>query len=165
MEFRIVDLPEQETLLLAKAKDAITNAVRNGATADLALVEALALRLAIVRIDIPEQLRLMLDAVRYFYLSGRAFTGLPIAQRARALAVESADSSTAVDALLLIGVCAADAGDLPTAMEAYADGLRLATATNDPVRECKIWQNLGAALMNGGLYGEEIGRASCRERV
>ena len=56
----------------------------------------------------------------------------------------------------------ADTGDLPTAMEAYADGLRLATSTNDPVRECKIWQNLGAALMNGGLYGEAI---NCFERV
>ena len=162
MEFRIVNLPEQETLLFAKAKDAITSAVSNGATADLALVEALALQLAVVRIDIPEQLRLMLDAVRYFYLSGRAFTGLPIAQRARALAVESADSNTTVDALLLIGVCAADTGDLPTAMEAYADGLRLANATNDRFRECKIWQNLGAALMYAGLYAEAI---SCFERV
>ena len=157
----VSDRPTEDLALLVQARAEISNALRTGATSDPRLVEALATRLANIRVDIPEQLRLMLDAIRFFYLSGHAFTGLPIAQRARSLAVESADSSATLDALLLVGVCAADTGGFPTAMEAYADALRLAQGTDDSFREGKVWQNLGVALMYSGLFSEAISCFEC----
>ena len=155
------DIPTEDHDLLVHARGAISNALKTGIASDPRLVEVLATSLATIRVDVPEQLRLMLDAVRFFYLSGHAFTGLPIARRARSLAVESADSSASLDSLLLIGVCAADTGDLPTAMEAYADALRLAKASKDTFREGRVWQNLGVALMYSGLYGEAISCFEC----
>ena len=148
--------------LLKQAAVQISLALKDGAASDPRLIEVLALQLATIRVDVSEQLRLMLDAVRFFYISGQAFTGLPIAQRARSLANEVADPKATFDALLLIGVCAADTGGLPTAMEAYADALRLAGRIADKVREDRVWQNLGVALMYGGLYGEAV---NCFERV
>ena len=121
MNNQISERNKEDVEILAQARDEISNAMKAGTTPDTRLLEALASRLAGIRVDVPEQLRLMLDAVRFFYLSGHAFSGLPIAQRARALAVESADANLTIDALLLVGVCAADTGDLPTAMEAYSD--------------------------------------------
>ena len=152
----------QDSALLREAKSQISRALKDGVASDPRLIEVLASQLASMRIDVPEQLRLMLDAVRFFYISGQAFAGMPIAQKARALAIEFADSTATFDALLLVGVCAADTGGLPTAMEAYADAQRLAAGMGDKVRECKVWQNLGIALMYAGLYGEA---ANCFERV
>ncbi len=147
--------------LLKQADAQISLALKDGAASDPRLIEALALQLGNIRVDVPEQLRVMLDAVRFFYVSGQAFTGLPIAQKARSLAVEVADATATFDALLLVGVCAADTGGLPTAMEAYADALRLAGGIADKVRERRVWQNLGVALMYGGLYGEAINCFEC----
>lgn len=154
-------LPAESVALLDQAREEISHALRSGSASDPRLVEALASRLASIRVDIPEQLRLMLDAVRFFYLSGHAFTGLPIAQQARSLASESANQAATFDSLLLVGVCAADTGGLPTAMEAYADALRLAQAAGDPFREGRVWQNLGVALMYAGLYSEAINCFEC----
>ena len=161
MNFPSADRPTEDQALLDQARKEISLAQKNGTASDPRLVEALASRLAHIRVDVPEQLRLMLDAVRFFYLSGHAFTGLPIAQRARSLAVESANSNAMFDSLLLIGVCAADSGGLPTAMEAYADALRLAKAADDPFKEGRVWQNLGVALMYVGLYSEAINCFEC----
>ena len=147
--------------LLNHADTQISLALKRG-TSDSASIASLASQLANIRVDVPEQLRLMLDAVRFFYISGQALAGLPIAQQARSLAVEVSDATTTFDALLLVGVCAADTGGLPTAMEAYADALRLSGGIADAVREGRVWQNLGVALMYGGLYGEAI---NCFERV
>ena len=152
----------EDTILLTQANARISLALKDGAASDSRLIEVLASQLFNIRVDVPEQLRLMLDAVRFFYLSGQAFTGLPIAQKARSLAVEVADSKATFDALLLIGICAADTGGLPTAMEAYADALRLIGGIADKVRERRVWQNLGGALMHGGLYSEAI---TCFDRV
>ena len=152
----------EEKALLRQANAEISLALKDGVASDPRRIEVFASQLAHLRIDVPEQLRLMLDAVRFFYVSGQPFTGLPIAQKARTLAVETADSKATFDALLLVGVCAADTGGLPTAMEAYADALRLAGGIDDKVREGRVWQNIGVALMYGGLYSEAI---NCFERV
>ncbi|MBL8512869.1 MAG: HD domain-containing protein [Betaproteobacteria bacterium] len=140
----------------------IPDALRTGATSDPALVESLARQMAAVRVDLPLQLKLLLDAVRFFYVSGQPIRGLPIAVAARKLALEIAAADDLLDALLLIGVCAADTGSLPTAMEAYADALLLAQNRSDQVREGKIWLNLGVALVYSGLYREAL---SCYERA
>jgi putative two-component system response regulator len=98
----------------------------------------------------------MLDACRFLYVSGRPDRGLEIAAKARAFSLAIADEASLSTSLTLLGVCAADTGNLPLAMEAYADALTLAQATKDPAREGKIWHNLGAALIYSGLYREAI---------
>jgi putative two-component system response regulator len=98
----------------------------------------------------------MLDSVRFFYVSGQAFRGIPIARKARSYGLETGNTAATIDSLLLLGVCAADSGGLPTAMEAYADALTLAKGCKDLAREGKIWLNLGSAMIYSGLYNEAL---------
>ena len=145
-----------------QASEVISLAILDGHCADLGLIETLATQLANVRVDVPAQLKLMLDAVRFMYVSGQAFRAIPIAQKARSLGLESGDQANTLDSLLLIGVCAAETGGLPVAMEAYADALNLAQGIGDKKRECKVWLNLGVALSYSGLFREALG---CSQRV
>ena len=121
------------------------------------MLEATALSLVTIGEDRPRQLKLMLDAVRFFYVNAQPDRGINVAEQSRNFALEIADSVSASIALTLIGVCAADTGNLPKAMEAYADGLSLAQKNGDTIQESKIWHNLGAALIYSGLFNEAIG--------
>lgn len=142
--------------VLDQANELIPLALKTGTCSDPRLLEALADQLFTMRVDNVLQIKLMLDAVLFFYVSGKPERGLVLAQKARLFAVEFADAKSAAAALMFIGVCAADTGNLPMAMEAYADALSLAQRTKDTHREGKIWQNLGAALVYGGLFQEAI---------
>jgi len=153
--------PEDKTLF-NQANSVISRAVREGTCADLRLMEVLALQLATIRIDVPAQLKLMLDAVRFLYVSGQAFRAIPIAQRARSLGLETSQPQATLDALIALGICAADSGGLPDAMEAYADALSLAQGLSDPIGQGKVWLNLGAALIYSGLYREAL---ACFEKA
>ena len=120
------------------------------------------MQLASIRVDVKLQLKLMLDAVRYLYISGQAFRAIPIAQKARALGLETSQSEATLDALIALGICSADSGGLPDAMEAYADALSLAQGLSNPVGQVKVWVNLGAALIYSGLYREAL---ACFEKA
>ena len=150
-------LESDDKIVFNQASSVISGALTDGTCADPRLMEALALQLSSIRVNVPTQLKLMLDAVRYFYVSGQAFRAIPIAQKARALGLESSEPQATLDALIALGICSADSGGLPDAMEAYADALSLAQGLSDSVREGKVWLNLGVALMYGGLYREALG--------
>ena len=141
---------------LQKAEELISCALKTGTCADANLLLKLALELETFDVDKQRRLRLMLDAARFFYISGKPDVGLTLGINARELAVSTADATSAATALTLIGICAADTGNLPMAMEAYSDALSLAQKNQDMLREGKIWHNLGTALMYGGLYREAI---------
>ena len=145
-----------------RANSVISLALRDGNCEDLPQLESLALELATIRVDLPAQLKLMLDAVRFLYVSGQAFRAVPIAQKARALGLEAAEPKATLDALIALGICSADSGGLPDAMEAYADALSLAQGLADPVGQGKVWLNLGAALIYSGLYREAL---ACFEKA
>ncbi len=145
-----------------QASEVISLATRDGHCADLGLMETLATQLAQVRIDVPAQLKLMLDAIRFLYVSGQAFRAIPIAQKARALGLEASEPKATLDALIALGICSADSGGLPNAMEAYADALSLAEGLRDPTGQVKVWVNLGAALIYSGLYREAL---ACFEKA
>ena len=145
-----------------QADSVISRAFREGTCADLRLMEALALQLAKIRVEVRAQLKLMLDAVRFLYVSGQAFRAIPIAQKARALGLETSQPKATLDALIALGICSADSGGLPDAMEAYADALSLAQGLSDPVGQGKVWINLGAALIYSGLYREAL---ACFEKA
>ena len=141
---------------LREASRLIDDALRKGACSDPRLLELSALDLADIRVDVQEQLRIMLAAARFFYVTGHAFRAIPIAQKAQSLGLEAALPEQTIDALIAIGICSADSAGLPSAMEAYADALVLARGLKDPIREAKIWQNLGAALVYSGLHREAL---------
>ena len=166
-DFKLVESLKSDTFsedlaLLKEANIQISLALKDGAVSDLRLIEVLASRLADIRIDVPEQLRLMLNAVRFLYVSGQAFRAIPIAQKARALGLETSQPKATLDALIALGICSADTGSLPDAMEAYADALSLAQGLSDPIGHCKVWINLGAALIYSGLYREAL---ACFEKA
>ncbi len=142
---------------LFQAEKLIIDAIESGACADPRLLEATAMSLDDLTDDLQRQLKLMLDVVRFFYVNGQSDRGLNVAEKARNLALATADKISASIALTLIGVCAADTGNLPRAMEAYADGLSLAQKNGDTIQESKIWHNLGAALIYSGLFNEALG--------
>ena len=155
-------LETDDKALFNQANSIISLALSEGTCADLRLMEALAVQLATIRIDVQAQLKLMLDAVRFLYLSGQAFRAIPIAQKARALGLETSQPKATLDALIALGICSADSGGLPDAMEAYADALSLAQGLSDPIGQGKVWLNLGAALIYSGLYREAL---ACFEKA
>ena len=148
--------------VLKQAEDLITPALKTGACSDPRLLEALAGQLPSLGVDNEKQLKLMLDAAFFFYVSGRPDRGLEIAAKARSFALEVADAKSTAAALTMLGICAADTGNLPMAMEAYADALSLAQKNDDFSREGRVWLNLGAALIYSGLFREAI---ACFSRV
>ena len=152
----------KDKAIFNQADSVISLALREGACADPRLMESLALQLGSIRVDVQAQLKLMLDAVRFLYVSGQAFRAIPIAQKARALGLETSQPKATLDALIALGICSADSGGLPDAMEAYADALSLAQGLADPVGQGKVWLNLGAALIYSGLYREAL---ACFEKA
>ncbi len=141
---------------LQSTEDLITRALQTGTCSDANVLLQSALELEKFDIDKKRQLKLILGAAQFFYISGKPESGLTLGICARKLAVEIADVTSVGAALTVIGVCAADTGNLPMAMEAYSDALSLAQKNSDVSRETKTWHNLGAALMYSGLYREAI---------
>jgi putative two-component system response regulator len=141
---------------LQKAEGLISRALQTGTCPDANLLLDAALELGTFDVDKKRQLKLILDAARFFYISGKPESGLTLGISARELAVEIADATSAGAALTVVGICAADTGNLPMAMEAYSDALSLAQKNGDVSREGKTWQNLGVALMYSGLFREAI---------
>jgi putative two-component system response regulator len=152
----------EDKALFNQANSVISLALAEGTCADPQQFEALALKLATIRVDVRAQLKLMLDAVRFLYVSGQAFRAIPIAQKARTLGLEASEPKVTLDALIAIGICSADSGGLPDAMEAYADALSLAQGLSDSIGQGKVWLNLGAALIYSGLYREAL---ACFEKA
>lgn len=150
-------MASEDSIVFNRASDIISLALREGNCTDILQLETLALQLSAIRIDTEAQLKLMLDAVRFLYVSGQAFRAIPIAQKARALGLETSQPKATLDALIALGICSADSGGLPDAMEAYADALSLAQGLSDPIGQGKVWLNLGVALMYSGLYREALG--------
>ncbi|MCE2723850.1 MAG: hypothetical protein LW865_11305 [Betaproteobacteria bacterium] len=83
---RTTDVP------LAEALDIISAALRSGATSDVRLLERTALDLRNLEDDPPKQLALMLDAVRFFYVSGMPAIGVAVAESAKEYAGAQADA-------------------------------------------------------------------------
>ena len=147
---------------LMESLDLISAALQSGATPDPARLEAVACSLAADGSGKEARASGILDAARFFYISGRPQVGVRIAELAKSYSVETAQISSTIAAANLVGVCSADTGNLPRAMEAYADALNLAKKVSDFGQEAKIWLNTGAALIYSGLFREA---QACFQRV
>jgi putative two-component system response regulator len=101
---------------------------------------------------------------KYAFLSGHALKGLAPAQRAvesfRRLGSESRPSLR--KALTIRGALLADTGNLPVAIEVYAEALEVAIELRDPFAEAAVCNNLGCALIYAAQYQDAI---ACLERV
>lgn len=104
----------------------------------------------------------LLDVAEFFYLSGRTLLGIEPAANAVQFARQLRDASLLRKALTFQGVLLADSGNLPAAVECYAEALELVAALDDPLREAAVWNNLGLALVYAAQYGEAI---QCLERA
>jgi putative two-component system response regulator len=151
-------ISEEETAerLIREAERLVADALATGLCSDARLLEASVLAIADLHVDQRRRLQIMLDSVRFMYVSGNVQRGLTISARAKTLALGAAAPDLATDALMYCGICSADTGALSDAMECYDDALKLAQNNGFTGRETKIWLNLGAALLYAGLYREAI---------
>jgi putative two-component system response regulator len=143
--------------LLTAAQMQVAQALKSGSCEDPRALEESAIRFLTLGIDKSAQVMLCADTAFFFYVSGRSDRGLALATEARKASIEIADENLLASCLSLVGICAADTGNLPLAMEAYSEALSLAQNGSLKVREGKVWLNLGGALVYAGLYREAIG--------
>jgi putative two-component system response regulator len=146
--------PDNIGVSLGEAVEIISSALLTGTTPDPERLEKIATSLAVVGADSEVRAKGILDAGRFFYIYGRPDIGVRIANLAKSFSVETAQVAPTITAATLVGVCSADTGNLPRAMEAYAEALNLAKKVSDIGQEAKIWLNTGAALIYSGLFRE-----------
>ncbi len=104
----------------------------------------------------------LLSIAKFAYVSGHALKGLGSAQRAVDL-VRSLNSPALLrKALTIRGALLADTGNLPVAIEVYAEALEIAVELRDPLAEAAVCNNLGLALIYAAQYQDAI---VCLERV
>jgi len=128
------------------------------------LIFARALDLAALRVesDGPALAEFLLSVAKYAYVSGHALKGLAPAQRAVEVIRSLGSPALLRKALTIRGALLADTGNLPVAIEAYAEALEIAVDLRDPVAEAVVCNNLGGALIYAAQYQDAI---ACLERV
>jgi putative two-component system response regulator len=134
-------------------------------TAHTARVFARALELIAVLKPESESLALaecLLSIAKYAYVSSHALKGLAAAERAVELIRRLGTRALLRKTLTIRGVLLADTGNLPMAIEAYAEALEIAVELNDAFAEAAVCNNLGAALIYAAQYEDAI---ACLERV
>jgi putative two-component system response regulator len=104
----------------------------------------------------------LLSIAKYAYVSSHALKGLAAAERAVELIRRLGTRALLRKTLTIRGVLLADTGNLPMAIEAYAEALEIAVELNDAFAEAAVCNNLGAALIYAAQYEDAI---ACLERV
>jgi len=107
----------------------------------------------------------LLDVAQFFYTSGHGILALDPAQAAVQLARRIQDPSRLRRALTVYGVILGDSGNLPAAVESYAEALDLALALEQPLAICSVLNNLAAVLSYGGHYREALTHFEHIERL
>ncbi len=98
---------------------------------------------------------LLLIAHRH-YNGARAQEGAQPAAQALAAAREVADLSLLRKAASFYGVMNGESGNLPTAVESYAEALDIALVLGDETAQAAVWNNLGLALQYAGQYADAV---------
>ena len=150
-KFEPVDEPEQ---FLRQVEIAVAAALQTGQSGDPEALKAMVLALQTAGANEERTIQAMLDVAQLFYMVGLPETGLSIAVLTRDRVIERKQDKFLGAALSHIAIFLADVGNLPSAIEAYANALVHATEQNDVVRQCKVWHNLGTNLGYAGLYRE-----------
>ncbi len=98
----------------------------------------------------------LIDISHFFYLLGQTFRAIEPVIAAVELAVASKSRSLENKAVNLLGVVYADSGNIPKAVECYSQALGIAQALRDSDAECKVWVNIGVALMYAAQYRDAM---------
>ncbi len=109
-----------------------------------------------------ERVGCLLDVAQYFYISGQTILGLEPAASGVAVARQLGESPTLRRALTFLGALLADAGNIPSAIEAYAEALEIAIRDGDSVGEGATWNNLGVSFLYSAQFSDAI---ACFTRV
>jgi putative two-component system response regulator len=104
----------------------------------------------------------LLSIAKYAYVTGHALKGLAAAERAVELNRRLGRPALLRKTLTIRGILLADTGNLPMAIEAYAEALEIAVELNDAFAEAAVCNNLGGALIYAAQYEDAI---ACLERV
>ncbi len=112
--------------------------------------------------DCADRVQAALTIAQYQYVAGRTLAGLNPAAHALDVARRLQLTPLIRKALTFEGALLTDSGNLPGAIERFAEALEIAEALKDPVAEGAVWNNLGAALLYAAQYGEAV---RCFERV
>jgi len=104
----------------------------------------------------PRRVSCLLDVAQFFYISGQTVLGLEPAANAVGGARTLGELSLMRRSLTLHGILLADTGNIPGAIECYAEALELAQRINDQVGEGSVWNNLGAAFLYAAQYADSI---------
>jgi putative two-component system response regulator len=112
--------------------------------------------------DGPALAECLLSLAKYAYVSGYPLKGLAPSQRAVDLIRRLGSRSLLRQALTIRGALLADTGNLPVAIETYAEAWELAVELRDAHAETVVCNNLGGALIYAAQYEDAI---ACLEHV
>ena len=98
----------------------------------------------------------LLDVAQFFYISGQTVLGLEPAGNAVGAARALGDLGLMRRSLTFHGILLADTGNIPSAIECYAEALDLAQRIDDRLGEGGVWNNLGAAFLYAAQYADSI---------
>jgi putative two-component system response regulator len=104
----------------------------------------------------------LLCLAQFHYLIGQPLNGIEPATDGALYARTVGSPALLRKALTFQGILLADTGNLPGAIECYAEALDLAIELKDMNAESSVWNNLGAAFIYAGQFYDAIG---CMERV
>jgi putative two-component system response regulator len=108
------------------------------------------------------RIQALLDIAEYFYVLGQPFLALKPTTAAFNLASQAGDKPLMRKGATFLGAMYADTGNTSGAVECYSTALELLQELNDPVAECRVWINLGVALMYSAQYDQAI---ACSEHA
>jgi putative two-component system response regulator len=98
----------------------------------------------------------LLDVAHFFYISGQTVLGLEPAANAVGAARALGEPALMRRALTFQGILLADTGNIPNAIECYAEALDISQRIEDRVGEGAVWNNLGAAFLYAAQYADSI---------
>ncbi|MGH9426369.1 MAG: HD domain-containing phosphohydrolase [Terriglobia bacterium] len=96
----------------------------------------------------------LLDVAQYYYVLGQPFRAIEPANAAQQLARSAGSKALVRKSCTFLGVMFADTGNISGAIECYAEALDILRDISDPEAECRVWINLGVALMYAAQYGD-----------
>ncbi len=104
----------------------------------------------------------LLSLAQHQYLVGQPLLGVEPSRDATEISRKVGDRALLRKALTFQGILLADTGNLPQAIECYAEALDLAIELKDIRAEASVWNNLGGAFIYAGQFFDAI---ACMERV
>jgi tetratricopeptide (TPR) repeat protein len=103
----------------------------------------------------------LLMIARFNFLSARAAEGLEPSRMAVAVARDMQSLGLQRKAQTFRGALLTDTGNMPEAMECFADALNLARELKDVTAEATVWNLLGVLLISSSLHSDAV---ACLDR-